>query len=248
VLLRPSADVLPEENPWQFFSEGGGELGAQGFRFVTQNGPLSNTAEHASSWVEVAYFLEEDSDGGLVLWRWISPRPPSSIDRGLPDSGDEGAMRIVTGVADFGVRFQTSLGDWADEWDSSFMPPKEALPEGAEIALALYRPARQGETEDDTFEVAGQAYKRRVMMPMRPIDLAALIQAGLDEDSGPDCFTLSQCLDLGDSQWYQEELEADCDGDDELCELLNDPSSTCWNELETSFPEVAALAPPGCES
>jgi hypothetical protein len=216
---------------------------------VTQNAPRSNTAEHASNWVEVAYFLEQDKSGDQVLWRWRSSRPPSEPANGFPDSSDDGSMRIAVGVSEFGVRFLDFEGNWLDEWDSSYQPSNQALPEAAEISLALFRTARRGESLDGDIQVPGVLHVRRVSMVMRPIDIAALIDLGQDGGGdGPDCFTLDQCLDQGGNDWYGAQLDDNCGGDDDLCDLLRGPGSTCWSEIQRSYPQLAARAPESCRS
>lgn len=245
-LKRPSGRD-PEEHPWRFVAEGGGELGASAFRFVTQNAPRSNPAEHATSWVEVAYFVEETEDGERVLWRWRSPRPPDRPARGFPDPDEIGAMRITSGISEFGVRFLDAEGNWLEEWDSTFQPPESAVPEAAEISLVLFRKPRRGEAEPDVDRLPGLLHTRRVSLPMAPIDVAALIELGRDgEEDEADCYTIAQCLSQGDSEWYETLLDDDCGGDDELCELLASPDDSCFSELEASYGSVAAQAPAEC--
>lgn len=249
VTRAEDGNVDPESHPWRVLAEGGGEHGASAIRFVTQNAPHSNTAEHASNWVEVAYFLEQDEAGKQVLWRWRSARPPSEPPSGFPDSSDSDSMRIAVDVSEFGVRFLDFGGNWVDEWDSTYLPSNQALPEAAEISLALFRPARRGESQDGETLVPGPLHVRRVAIVMRPIDVAALLELERPGGGGElDCFTISQCLDEGDSEWHRLELDDDCNDDDELCELLENPGSHCWNEIENDYPGVAARAPESCGS
>jgi len=123
LFLTNKAGRRPDENPWRFLSEGLGETGAVALRFVTQNAPLANRAEHASGWVEVAYFLEEDQSGDVVLWRWLSPRPPAEPADRFPSADDDGSTRVAIGVSQFGIRFLDADGEWVDEWDSA-LPPR----------------------------------------------------------------------------------------------------------------------------
>ena len=249
VFVERAEGADPEAHPWRVLAVGGGEFGAVAVRFVTQNAPRSNTAEHASNWVEVAYFVEEDETGEQVLWRWRSARPPSESSSGFPDSNDFGSMRIAVGVSEFGMRFLDAEGNWVDEWDSTYQPSNQALPEAAEISLALFREARRGESLEGEIQVPGLIHVRRVSMVMRPIDVAALI--ALEEnggDEGTDCFTIGQCLDEGNDDWYTSELEDECGGDDDFCDLLENPDSACWSKIQSSYPQVAAQAPESCES
>ncbi len=237
----------PDENPWRFLSEGLGETGAVAVRFVTQNAPLGNRAQHASGWVEVAYFLEEDRSGDVVLWRWLSSRPPTESTDPFPNANDDGSTRVAIGVSQFGIRFLDTEGEWVDEWDSAFQSTSAPLPAAAEISLELMRQARLGETEDESQSVPGPLHTRRVPLRMPPIDVKALIELGNDDgDDEQNCFTVSECLGEGDSDWYQNQLDDDCGGDDELCDLLVDSDTTCWSEIEDDYPGIADQAPETC--
>jgi hypothetical protein len=254
VLVAPAEGVDPTNHPWQFLADDSGESGARSIRFVTQNASTMNAAENSTSWVEVAYFLEEDEDEELTLWRWRSARPPAEVPSGFPDSSDAGSARVAVGVSEFGVRLLDFDGSWADDWDSTFRPPDEMLPEAAEITIAILREARRGEVEDDgrsdAIMVAGLPQQRHVTLVMKPLDVAALIELASDRggDDNADCFTVGQCLDEGENDWYSTELEDQCGGDDELCDLLTSPDSTCWSAVENGWPEVAVLAPESCDS
>ena len=239
----------PDENPWRFLTEGHGETGAVAVRFVTQNAPVANRAQHASGWVEVAYFLEEDRSGDVVLWRWLSSRPPTEFADRFPSSNDHGSARMAIGVSQFGIRLLDSDGEWVDEWDSAFKSTSAPLPAAAEISLRLMREARLGETDDESPTVAGPLHTRRVPIRMPPIDVKALIElgdGGDDEGDEQNCFTVSECLGEGDSDWYESQLDEDCGGDDELCELLVNSETTCWSEIESAYPGIADQAPETC--
>ncbi len=247
-LARPQGRD-PESHPWRFVAADAREYGATAFRFTTQNAPQSNRGEHASNWVEVAYFLEEDEEGERTLWRWRSARPPHDANASFPDSGDEGSMRMVTGVSEFGVRFLDPEGGWVADWDSTFYPPESAMPQAAEISLTLMRAARRGEAEDDEIRLPGMLHSRRVAMVMRPINVADLIELGKDPLADEDgCFTIERCLREGDTDWYQSELNDDCGGDGRLCDLLENPADSCFSEIESAFPGVASRAPESCSS
>ncbi|HPG26586.1 MAG TPA: type II secretion system protein GspJ [Myxococcota bacterium] len=238
--------VDPDAHPWRFEADAPGDLGATAIRFVTQNAPRRNAGEHAGGWVEVAWFLEEDADGELVLWRWRSPRPPSEVTRGLPDSSEPGAMRITEGVSRFGVRLLDTEGAWVDEWSSVYQPPELAVPEAAEISLELLRDPRPGEIERDEARPPGLLHARRVAFAISPIDVARLIELGAGTAGEAACYTIEDCLAEGDTRWYEELLDDDCGGDDELCDLLDSAGSECFSRLESAYPEVAARAPEAC--
>lgn len=249
IYLKRGEDDDPEAHPWRILGASTGELGSTAVRFVTQAGPRSNTASGSSAWIEVAYFLAEDENGVPVLWRWRSPRPPSEPARTFPDPGDPGSMRAAVGVAAFGVRWLDAEGNWLDEWDSTFAPPEQAMPEAVEISIQMRRRVRAGEALEDpeADEVAGLLQARRVALVMRPIDVAAVIALGQEGgDDEPDCLTVDQCLAAGDSAWYQQLLASNCGGDERLCDVLRDSANTCWSTIQTTYPAIAALAPASC--
>lgn len=248
IFLKRGDEDDPEGHPWRILGASPGDLGSTEVRFVTQAGPTTNAATGSSAWIEVAYFVAEDENGVPVLWRWRSPRPPSEVARDFPGPGDPGAMRVAVGIAAFGVRWLDAEGSWLDEWDSTFAPPEQAMPEAVEISIQMRRRVRAGEVLEDpeADEVAGRLQTRRVALVMRPLDVAALIALGDEGDEEPDCLTVDQCLAEGDSTWYQELLAGNCGGDDRLCEVLRDSANTCWSTIETTYPAIAALAPESC--
>lgn len=251
MFLKPGEDDEPSAFPWRFLGTTSGDLGSTSVRFVTQAGPRANAAEGSSAWIEVAYFLAEDDDGKLALWRWRSPRPPSEPAREFPSPDSLGSMRVAVDVAAFGVRWLDFEGAWQDEWDSTFAPPEQAMPDAVEISIQMMKPVRQGESEDDpeASEIAGMLQTRRVALAMQPLDVAAIVALGKDADEDePDCTTIDQCLAKGDSTWYQELLADGCGGDERLCEVLRDSSKTCWSSIQTTYPAIAARAPEGCSS
>jgi len=247
IFLTDSSGGRPDDYAWRFQSDGSGESGARALRFVSQNAPMTNRAEHSSSWVEMAYFLEEDETDGLVLWRWVSARPPIEAHARLPAAGDEGTMRMAIGVHDFGLRFMDASGGWLDDWDSAFQPPMNALPIAVEINLTLTREARRGESKDGELTVPGPGHQRIVRIRMHPIDVAALIELGQpDGGAGDGCFTVEDCISQGDNDWYYDQLDQNCSGDADLCEALSDSGNTCWREIQSGYPAVADKAPASC--
>ena len=250
MFLTPGKDEEPGAYPWRFLGTASGELGSTSVRFVTQAGPQSNAAEASSAWIEVAYFLAPDEDGKTVLWRWHSPRPPSEPAREFPRPDSPGSMRVAVDIAAFGVKWLDFEGTWQDEWDSTFSPPEQAMPDAVEISIQMMRPARPGESQadPDATEMAGLLQARRVALAMRPLDVAAIVALGKDKQDKPDCPTIDQCLAKGDSTWYQQLLADGCGGDDRLCEVLRDSAKTCWSSIQTTYPAIAARAPEGCSA
>lgn len=248
IFLKRGEEDDPDAYAWRVVGASPGELGSTELRFVTQAGPRANPASGSSAWVEVAYFLAEDVDGTPTLWRWSSPRPPSEAARDVPRPDDPGSTRVAVHIANFGVRWLDTEGVWMDEWDSTFSPPEQAMPEAVEISLQLMRRARPGEAVEDpeATEVPGLLQSRRVALAMKPLDVEALIALASEGEGEPDCTTIDQCLAQGDSAWYQQLLADGCGGDDKLCETLKDSAKTCWSTIQTTYPAIAARAPAGC--
>jgi hypothetical protein len=251
ILMSRPAGGDPRDHPWRFVAEDPGELGARALRFQTQNVSRANLAEHASTRVDVAYYLTEeetDETGGeprFTLWRWQSLRPPSEPTLRWPEPEDPGSARLAEGLADFGVRLVDAEGGVVDEWDSTFAVDDAPLPLGAEISVVLYRTARDGEAEPGVLEVPGDVHERSISLAMpRPIDLSALIALAAG-DGEAECGTIADCADFDDT-WFVELRESGCDGDEELCELLNASTEVCWSEVAREWPSVAAAAAPEC--
>jgi hypothetical protein len=253
-LARPDARAS-QDHPWLFLADRVGPLGATYLRFPTQNVSRGNLGEHATTWVEVVYFLtEEEADddfsGDLfTLWRWRSTRPPSDASARAPDIDDPGSARVVEGVADFGVEFVDAAGESVDEWDSTFSASDTPIPVAAAISLSLYRGARGGEAEGDEIQVPGLPQVRHVSIPMnQPVDIDALIALAQDGDIGPSCSTVDDCLALGDDAWFIALLDSGCGGDDELCDALEDSGTTCWSDIVQDWPSAASQAEESCET
>ena len=253
-VTRPSGSD-PRSHPWRFLGEGSGELGASFVRFQTQNVPRGNLGENASTWVDIAYFVteeeaDEDSETegpSYTLWRWRSSRPPSEAAQRDPDPDDPASARVAEGLAAFGVRFVDPEGGVVDDWDSAFAPDDAPIPMGVEINLTLHRLAREGETDSGALLIPGRLHERAVTLAMhRPIDLDALISLASNSDGDPTCGTIADCADFED-EWFVDLRESECDGDEELCRLLNDSTETCWSAVAKDWPSIANEAAVECE-
>lgn len=245
------------DHPWLFVGDATGALGARTLRFQTQNVARGNLAEHASTWVDVVYFLSEEEDDAndlevpsgpsFTLWRWRSLRPPTDAARRLPDEFDERSARVVEGLADFGATFTDAEGNVLDDWDSSLGTGESPLPVSVELRLSLYEAGRGGEDDGSgATRFPGRVRSRAIALPMsQPIDVAALVALESDDDENA-CSTISDCADI-DDEWFVDLLDAGCDGDEELCDLLNESTTVCWSEIEEGWASVAATAPAECE-
>ncbi len=208
LMVRPEG-TDPLEHPWLFLGEGGGGEGADRLKFVTR-GRYPRTTEASVSDLEMVSFLTRaDFDGRLELYRWSSPRLPESLDRRLASPDAEGSFLLADGLASFSVRFLDSEGAWVEAWDSSQLVQSDQLPTAAEVTVWL------DPGPDDEFREPIGPFSRRVVLPLRPIDLAAQIDPdgaggdGEDEDDeeGDDdeladddeegCRTIAQCLNTG---------------------------------------------------
>jgi len=225
LIVKPP-EVDPLEHPWLFFAESQvSESGADHIKFITRNFIPRRSDAHESDHSLIAYTLHpSEFDDTYELYRWSSPQLPESLDRSFPARDDEGSVLLAERLLDFGVRFYgrlestdgagnldpgsalgVGLGPIAepvesDSWDSTTLLGSGTLPEAVEITVAIA--PEDFDEFDDPDEVP--RYRRTVRLPMRPVDLAAMlspdneeadedeVNGEPDEDSGDltmgDCF------------------------------------------------------------
>jgi hypothetical protein len=177
VLVKKPPEVDPLFHPWVFLAEDrGGAEGAEHLKFTTRSRIPRATALHESDHEVVAYVLREGEAEGLELLRWSSPRLPEELDRSFPTSEVEGAFLFADDLVSFGVRFLDEANEWKSEWDSSTLVDSSALPLAAEISLAILP------EEGPLAEKEPELYLRRVLMPVRPLDLEALLDSGPEQE------------------------------------------------------------------
>lgn len=171
-LLAKKPDELdPLANPWLFLGEsrGLGE-GADRVKFVTRRPPDARSAAAVSDITMVSYALyPDDRNGDYQLIRWSQPHLPDGLDRDFPLPDDPDSQLMADGVLEFGVRFLGEDGEWVGEWDSSQMLDSSELPSAVEIEVAL------APTDPDVPDDAVPRYRRRVLLPVRPLDLTTLL-------------------------------------------------------------------------
>jgi type II secretory pathway component PulJ len=181
LMVKP-ADMDPFAFPWIFLGQTrfGGDASDR-LKFITRNHDPTRTDSAETNIAVVAYVTESAEDDSVSLYRWSTPRLPDSLDKDFPRGGDEGAFLLAEGLRHFGFYFLNEEGESRSEWDSSTIIDSSSLPLAVEIQLSLM-------PDGDEVEEEPPVYRRRVLIPVRPIDLAALLDpegllGGSDEES-----------------------------------------------------------------
>jgi prepilin-type N-terminal cleavage/methylation domain-containing protein len=209
VLVVKPPELDPIRHPWLFLAEADDTSeGAQRVKFVTRSHrPPSDTLRQQDLAV-VSYVAEDDGDGGMVLWRTASPHLPEELDLSFPRDELDGAQILSEDLAAFGLQFLTEDGEWVARFASSTLLQSGQLPRAAEIELAFLE-------EDDLGDwVEGTRYRRRVVLPLRPLDIEAELEAaeglragregdeegdgdddGSGDDDEKDCARVQECAD-----------------------------------------------------
>jgi type II secretory pathway component PulJ len=201
------ADALA--HPWLFvaesrFSQSGAHPGSDQLKFIRREIPRASDGP-ASDVAMVAYTLERGEDGqNFALRRWSTSELPDSLDREFPRSDDPASLVVADDLSYFALRFLDGSGEWVSKWDSTELVESSELPVAVEIEVALAPPpaAPGAQTADETEPLH---YAREVELPLRPIDLEALLNpkgkedvAQNDRDAGKDGHerTLAECVDV----------------------------------------------------
>ncbi len=202
VLLKKPEDVDPMAFPWLFVADSeSSDAGADRVKFV-RRGHHPNASDAAESDLEVVAWIvapDESGAGDVEVRRSSWSQLPESLDRTFPTV--ENSDLVADGLASFGIKFQGEAGAWTGRWDSTTLAGSSELPTAAEIEVSF----RTGPEEGD---VDGP-YLRRVLLPLRPIDLEAQLAkaAGQQQSSGLPGDEDSDGIP-------DEEDEVDNDGDD----------------------------------
>ena len=212
MLVKKPAEADAISSPWLFlaqsrFSSSGEQPGSDQIKFIRREIPRAR-AGPASDLAMVAYTLErsEESDN-FVLRRWSTPELPESLDPEFPRSDDPASFVIADDLSYFTLRFLDEGGEWHDRWDSTQVAESGSLPLAVEIELALAPPDAQ---DPGAEELEPVSYARLVELPLRPIDLEAMLKpkeeseevAAADETGAEDGAagqgrTLGECIDAG---------------------------------------------------
>lgn len=165
LIVKPP-EMDPIRWPWVFYAEADDEsAGARRVKFLTRGYRPNAEALREQDLAMVSYVAEEDEEGGLRLWRTASPRLPEELDLSFPRGETEGARLLSEDLAAFGMRFLTEDGESVARFDSSSLVESGQLPLAVEIEIAFREP------DDDGGWVEGPSYRRRVALPVRPLDI-----------------------------------------------------------------------------
>jgi type II secretory pathway component PulJ len=180
-LLAKPPELDPLFHPWIFLAENHTESeGADRVKFVTRNHRPRNPLGHGSDLAVVSYVLEHGDHDRFVLTRSLSPGLPEELDREFHTADDERAMVVADRIASFAMRFLDDEQQWQNEWDSSLIEESSDLPLAAEIEVSL---APIVDDEEDFEELDPldpeqlEHFTRRVLLPVRPIDLELMMAA-----------------------------------------------------------------------
>jgi len=169
MLIVKPPEMDPIAHPWLFIGES--ELGGPGAdheKFVTRNHDPTRSDNPESDLAVVAYTVEKDDSGLLSLYRWSSPRLPEELDRSYPFADDEGSFLMAEGLETFAILFIGADGETHSEWDSTTLERSGTLPAAVEIQVAM----TSADLDEDTDPLV---YRRRALIRVPPVDLAALL-------------------------------------------------------------------------
>jgi hypothetical protein len=251
LLIVKPAELDPLAHPWLFVAESQyGESGADHLKFVTTNFQPRRSQEHESDVTLVAYMLRRsEDDDSFELFRWTAPQLPESLDRSFPSEDDEASVLLAEGLADFGVMFYGEEDEEGDTWDSTTLVQSSSLPASVEITVAIADP-EAGFDADEAVR-----YRRRVLLPLRPLDLEQLIElAGTEanaeedeadgEESEGDGPTFASCFDLSALGAAAQDVEPAFEG------FARASGGRQWAEVKDMIPDdlwIFVLPKPECQ-
>lgn len=194
-LIEKPPEDDPLNHPWMFVGESHyGFEGADRLRFMTRSHRARvGEKRREGDLVMVTLMLRPDEVGTYELLRWVSPHIPHQLERDFP-SDESTAVVLADGLDYFAVRFLGDGGEWLSEWDSTQIVESSALPVAVEIAA---RVAPENASVDGLDEPASEPEPpliRRVLLPVRPIDLLELVERAQGLDNDASCYTFAQCL------------------------------------------------------
>ncbi len=170
VLLKKPEDVDPIAFPWLFVAESeSADAGADRVKFVRRGHHPSATSAAESDLEVVAWITLPDAsgDGDVEVRRSGGTQLPDSLDRSFPTA--ENSDLVAAGLASFSIKFQGEAGAWTGRWDSTTLAGSSELPTVAEIEVSFRTGPGAGDVDGP--------YLRRVLLPLRPIDLEEQLAA-----------------------------------------------------------------------
>lgn len=248
VLVRKPKDEDPLANPWIFVAEPRfGQDGSDRVKFVSRSETALGEEGAASDLSTVAYSLERNGDGpGFVLHRWSSPHLPERLDRDFPPPTDPASLVLADGVSHFAMRFLGDTGEWTDRWDSSQLVESSELPVAVEIEVALL-PA--GDAQDGALNAEPVSYSRRVLLPVRPLDMEALLDptrvAGNNQDSQGCKLKLADCIDFStpNADTFQALKNLNPTEQAALRNLVTNAPNICWDQYRALYGNLPNVRP-----
>jgi hypothetical protein len=189
-MLTKPPELDPLQHPWFFVAQNEyDDPGADRLRFVTRNHRPRNPLDHGSDVAVVSYLLQPSEDGpGFELLRAVEPGTPQELGEFLP-ADDERYMLVAENIEHFALRLLGDDLEWFDVWDSSQLEQSSKLPRAADIEIAFLPEQSLAEDFDDFGRLAAQfeerlPYTRRVVLPVRPVDLQAMLTAAAEAAAG----------------------------------------------------------------
>jgi prepilin-type N-terminal cleavage/methylation domain-containing protein len=204
VLVKKPEETDPLDHPWLFFGEarGGGDA-ANRLKFVRRGHEPRRSASHEADLEVVSYAVRRADDDTLELLRSSTTQLPESQDREIPTDEADGAQLLADGLAGFGVTFLDELGERSASWDSASVVQADELPAAVEIEVAF--------ADADDPEAEPTSWRRRVLLPVRPLDLEELLDPSSAVGGGG-----GSEADEADEDEDDEDGEDD-DGGDQAC-------------------------------
>ena len=218
-LLSAPVGVDPLFHPWAFIAQSReGDAASDRVHFITRNHRPRNLLDHGSDLAVVTYLLDPAEDGpGFELLRAVRPGIPDEAEHDFLPADDDLFMVVAEHIARFGLRFIAEGSELLDDWDSTQLEQSGQLPVAVEIELAFLDLDPNALHDDaDDFDAldpieddeTGETYTRRVLLPMRAIDLAAMLEEAVEAAAGEE----QAAADA--EQAADDELDADDEGDE----------------------------------
>ena len=182
-LIAKPPELDPLLHPWFFIAQDQyGDPGADRLRFITRNHRPRNPLGHGSDVAVVTYLLHPAEDApGFELLRAVVPGLPQEFEVEFLPAQDERFMVVAQNIDHFALRFMGEDYEWFDVWDSTQLEQSSLLPVAADIEVSFLEEVPEDAEAFGEFglaateEEAPLPYVRRITLPVRPIDLQAML-------------------------------------------------------------------------